>query len=97
MSVAEWVQVLTGAGTFIGVVLLLAKNAGIWQAKREVSETTLETKADALERSIQEEHTLRRDMNRDIGKLDVRLSKAEVRIDDYGRRLTVLEGMRSVG
>ncbi len=40
-----------------------------------------------LEDQRNEDHLLRRDMNRDIGRLDLRLSKAEVRIEEHERRL----------
>lgn len=68
MSIAEWVQVITGVATCLGVVLLLAKNTGAWQATRESADVNLESevsglkgalseKAEVLERTVQEKET----------------------------------------
>lgn len=44
-----------------------------------------------LEATQVDEHLLRRDVNRDVGQLDKRLTAAEVHVGDHGRRLDRLE------
>jgi hypothetical protein len=46
---------------------------------------------DAVEARQVDEHKLRRDINQDIGHLDMRLTKVEVRLDDHVRRIDHLD------
>lgn len=83
--------------SLIGFALWLDKRAehkGRLEQKQESGQQSNGSRISNLEDAQMAEHNLRRDMNRDIGRLDVRLSKAEVRIDEHERRLDRSDGPR---
>lgn len=79
-----------GLSSLIGLGLWLFAT-GRYTQRQQDGQLNDSTRISALEAGQADEHELRRDMNRDLGRLDVRLSQAEVRIEDNGRRLSRLE------
>jgi hypothetical protein len=98
-AIQEWLAVAQLVVSAIVGLIVWAYATGRWAKTQEGWPTALAAvreDVDELEKYLREEHATRRrqvdELNAVAGRLDVRVARAEVRIEEHGRRVTVLEG-----
>ena len=91
----QWFQVIVSLVTLLGGVAVW-----FWGRDRVVAVSgavhderiaEIGRRVASIEAVQEDAHLLRRDMNRDIGGIDKRLTKIEVHVDDHARRLERVE------